>query len=311
MQLVNENVSILNPTKDNLILDPAGVEADPRRSSGARHRRHGPARRLPSTTSPARPASATKAPSNSSSSSAPSKPRSTAPTRSSAKPIANRYRTTATTFCSPKSSSPSTPACPSSYTLDAMRTQPPDNAACRELFSELEFTTLLKELAPAADNTPITYNTQAHRRRDRRTPRRSPRHRPGHRQAPRPRHRHLRRRPRHRRRDRRRTRSEESERTRTARPPRIMSLFGSAAAGADYRRRDCWHLRQPDARLPARPRRRLHTPPSRSRSTPPASSEALARPHASQRRPRPQGHPPRARSRTASRSPASATTSCC
>ena len=27
MQLVNENVSILNPTKDNLILDPAGVEA--------------------------------------------------------------------------------------------------------------------------------------------------------------------------------------------------------------------------------------------------------------------------------------------
>jgi DNA polymerase-1 len=39
-----------------------------------------------------------------------------------------------------------------------MRTQPPDNAACRELFSELEFTTLLKELAPAVDNTAITYN---------------------------------------------------------------------------------------------------------------------------------------------------------
>ena len=28
MQLVNEDVVILNPTKDNLILDPAGVEAD-------------------------------------------------------------------------------------------------------------------------------------------------------------------------------------------------------------------------------------------------------------------------------------------
>ena len=27
MQLVNEHVSILNPTKDNLILDRAGVEA--------------------------------------------------------------------------------------------------------------------------------------------------------------------------------------------------------------------------------------------------------------------------------------------
>jgi DNA polymerase-1 len=47
---------------------------------------------------------------------------------------------------------------PIEYTLDAMRTQPVDNAACRELFSELEFTTLLKELAPAVDNTPITYN---------------------------------------------------------------------------------------------------------------------------------------------------------
>jgi DNA polymerase-1 len=47
---------------------------------------------------------------------------------------------------------------PIEYSLEAMRTQPPDNAACRELFSELEFTTLLKELAPAADNTVITYN---------------------------------------------------------------------------------------------------------------------------------------------------------
>ncbi len=47
---------------------------------------------------------------------------------------------------------------PLEYTIEAMRTQPVDNAACRELFSELEFTTLLKELAPAVDNTPIAYN---------------------------------------------------------------------------------------------------------------------------------------------------------
>jgi DNA polymerase I len=47
---------------------------------------------------------------------------------------------------------------PIEYSLEAMRTQAPDNAACRELFSELEFTTLLKELAPAVDNTAITYN---------------------------------------------------------------------------------------------------------------------------------------------------------
>jgi len=47
---------------------------------------------------------------------------------------------------------------PIDYDIDEMRTQPPDNAACRDLFSELEFTTLLKELAPAVDNTPIAYN---------------------------------------------------------------------------------------------------------------------------------------------------------
>ena len=47
---------------------------------------------------------------------------------------------------------------PIEYSLEDMRTQPPDNAACRELFSELEFTTLLKELAPSVDNTTITYN---------------------------------------------------------------------------------------------------------------------------------------------------------
>jgi DNA polymerase-1 len=39
-----------------------------------------------------------------------------------------------------------------------MRTQPVDNAACRELFSELEFTTMLQSLAPAADNTAIDFN---------------------------------------------------------------------------------------------------------------------------------------------------------
>jgi DNA polymerase I len=47
---------------------------------------------------------------------------------------------------------------PIDYDLDEMLTQPPDNAACRELFSELEFTTLLKELAPSVDHSPISYN---------------------------------------------------------------------------------------------------------------------------------------------------------
>src|ERR1700729_1381008 len=47
---------------------------------------------------------------------------------------------------------------PIEFSIDDMRTQPVDNAACRELFSELEFTTLLKDLAPSVDNTAITFN---------------------------------------------------------------------------------------------------------------------------------------------------------
>ncbi len=39
---------------------------------------------------------------------------------------------------------------PLALDLAAMETQPPDLEACRELFTELEFTSLLKELAPAA-----------------------------------------------------------------------------------------------------------------------------------------------------------------
>ncbi len=46
---------------------------------------------------------------------------------------------------------------PIEYSIEAMRTQPVDNAACRTLFSELEFTTLLKELAPDVDNRPTEY----------------------------------------------------------------------------------------------------------------------------------------------------------
>ena len=38
---------------------------------------------------------------------------------------------------------------PSNSTCNAMETQEPDLEGCRELFTELEFTTLLKELAPA------------------------------------------------------------------------------------------------------------------------------------------------------------------
>src|ERR1700761_2444147 len=52
-------------------------------------------------------------------------------------------------------------AVPITADLDAMRTQPVDSSAARALFTELEFTTLLKELAPATDSTPTTYTLNA------------------------------------------------------------------------------------------------------------------------------------------------------
>ncbi len=51
--------------------------------------------------------------------------------------------------CSPKNSSPSIATCRSPLDLHAMETQPPDLEACRTLFTELEFTSMLRDLAPA------------------------------------------------------------------------------------------------------------------------------------------------------------------
>jgi DNA polymerase-1 len=52
-------------------------------------------------------------------------------------------------------------AVPIEFSLDAMRTRPVDNAACRALFTELEFTTMLKDLAPDVDAVLTTYNVKA------------------------------------------------------------------------------------------------------------------------------------------------------
>ncbi|MGB9031288.1 MAG: DNA polymerase I [Acidobacteriaceae bacterium] len=46
---------------------------------------------------------------------------------------------------------------PLEFEPEAMRTQAPDTAACRTLFTELEFTTLLRELAPAVPTTAVEY----------------------------------------------------------------------------------------------------------------------------------------------------------
>jgi len=50
---------------------------------------------------------------------------------------------------------------PIEFSIEAMRTQPVDNAACRALFTELEFTTLLKDLAPDVSAVVTTYKVKA------------------------------------------------------------------------------------------------------------------------------------------------------
>src|SRR5277367_211995 len=49
---------------------------------------------------------------------------------------------------------------PLDLNLDEMRTQAPDVSACRTLFTELEFTTLLKELAPPELSRAVEYVTE-------------------------------------------------------------------------------------------------------------------------------------------------------
>src|SRR5271170_8214743 len=49
---------------------------------------------------------------------------------------------------------------PLDLNLGEMRTQAPDVNACRALFTELEFTTLLKELAPSEVSRAVEYVTE-------------------------------------------------------------------------------------------------------------------------------------------------------
>ena len=111
MQLVNDDVLILNPPKDNLICDAAKVEeilgVPPERVVDIMALRGDTIDNIPGA-----PASATKARSKSSSASAPSSRRSIAPTKWKRKPTANRSRTIATPFSSANAWPPSTPTFP-------------------------------------------------------------------------------------------------------------------------------------------------------------------------------------------------------
>jgi DNA polymerase-1 len=160
MQLVNKNVSILNPTKDNLILDPAGVEATlgvpPERVIDVMALRGDSIDNIPGapgigdkgsveliqqfgTVEAALDAATTH------------------PDQVKRKTYRESLQNNRDNILLSKELVTIHTSVPIEYSLEAMRTQAVDNAACRALFAELEFTTLLKELAPAVDNSVISY----------------------------------------------------------------------------------------------------------------------------------------------------------
>jgi DNA polymerase-1 len=163
MQLVTPEVSILNPTKDNLVLDPAGVEAQlgvpPARVIDVMALRGDSIDNIPGApgigdkgsveliqqfgTVEAALDAAT-----------------TAPDSIKRKTYRESLANNRDNIMLSKELVTIHTEVPIEFSVDDMRTQPVDNAACRDLFSELEFTTLLKELAPAADNTAYDYNLQ-------------------------------------------------------------------------------------------------------------------------------------------------------
>ncbi|HTH53070.1 MAG TPA: DNA polymerase I [Edaphobacter sp.] len=160
MQLVNKDVSILNPTKDNLILDSAGVEANlgvpPERVIDVMALRGDAIDNIPGAPGIGDKGSVELIQQFGSVEAA-IDAASSQPENIKRKTYRESLANNRDNILLSKELVTIHTNVPIEYSLDAMRTQPPDIAACRNLFSELEFTTLLKELAPAPDTTVVTY----------------------------------------------------------------------------------------------------------------------------------------------------------
>ena len=157
MQLVNEGVVILNPTKDNLILDRAGVEAalgvPPERVIDVMALRGDAIDNIPGAPGIGDKGSVELIQQFGSVEAALDRA-----DEVKRKTYRESLQNNRDNILLSKELVTIHTGVPIDYDLEDMLTQPLDNAACRELFSELEFTTLLKELAPSVDNTPLHYN---------------------------------------------------------------------------------------------------------------------------------------------------------
>jgi DNA polymerase-1 len=161
MQLVTPEVSILNPTKDNLVLDPAGVESvlgvPPERVIDVMALRGDAVDNIPGAPGIGDKGSVELIQQFGSVEAALDAAVST-PDAIKRKTYRESLQNNRENILLSKELVTIHTAVPIEFSLDAMRTRPVDNAACRELFSELEFTTMLKDLAPAATNAAIEYN---------------------------------------------------------------------------------------------------------------------------------------------------------
>src|SRR5271154_1481519 len=159
MQLVNEDVFILNPTKDNLILDNAGVEAalgvPPERVIDVMALRGDSIDNIPGAPGIGDKGSVELIQQFGTVEAALDRA-----DEVKRKTYRESLQNNRENIILSKELVTIHTGVPIEYDLNDMLTQAPDNAACRELFSELEFTTLLKELAPSVDNTPFSYNLQ-------------------------------------------------------------------------------------------------------------------------------------------------------
>ncbi len=156
MQLVNDDVVILNPTKDNLILDRAGVEqvlgVPPERVVDVMALRGDAIDNIPGAPGIGDKGSVELIQQFGSVEAALDEAESV-----KKKTYRESLQNNRANILLSKELVTIHTEVPIEFDLEEMKTQPLDNAACRELFSELEFTTLLKELAPAVDNAPVDY----------------------------------------------------------------------------------------------------------------------------------------------------------
>ena len=157
MQLVNEKVSILNPTKDNLVLDPTGVETvlgvPPERVVDVMALRGDAIDNIPGAPGIGDLVSV--------------KLIQRFGTVEAAldhagevkhKTYRESLQQNRENILLSKELATIHTSVPIEPSLDAMRTRSVDSAACRALFTELEFSTLLKDLAPDVDTPQTSYN---------------------------------------------------------------------------------------------------------------------------------------------------------